>query len=190
MLVYLLDKYLKNINDIQVINIDNLCQGYFGGRGTVCTFVDCMGDTFAIGPDGSIYPCYRFVGMPKYVMGNVRDQPTVEDIAKSDAWKFMLQYKDYVDQECSDCTHIKYCRGGCPYNAITPNDGEIKGVDPHCIAYKRIFEEIIDQANAELFGGSGAGPAMFGFGAAPTPSGKAGIMDLLRKNTPSSEVQY
>ena len=190
LLVYLLDQYLKHLNEIQLMNLDNLCQCYFGGRGTVCTFVDCMGDTFAVGPDGSIYPCYRFVGMPKYVMGNVRDQPTVKDLAQSDAWKLMFQFKDYVDKECGDCTHIKYCRGGCPYNAIAPTEGEVKGVDPHCTAYKRIFEEIVDKANEELFGGGGANPAMFGFGAAPAPSGKAGIMDIVRKNTATSEVQY
>lgn len=193
LLVYLLDQYLKNLNRIQMMNIDNLCQCYFGGRGTVCTFVDCMGDTFAVGPDGSIYPCYRFVGMLKYVMGNVRDQPTVEDLAKSESWKLMFQFKDYVDKECGDCTHIKYCRGGCPYNAIAPTEGEVKGVDPHCIAYKRIFEEIVDQANEELFGGSaGSGPAMFGFGAgAPSSSsGKAGIMDIVRKHSTPDEVQY
>ncbi|MGP8324080.1 MAG: TIGR04083 family peptide-modifying radical SAM enzyme [Methanosarcinaceae archaeon] len=190
LLVYLLDQYLENLNDIQLLNLDNLCQCYFGGRGTVCTFVDCMGDTFAVGPDGSIYPCYRFVGMPEYIMGNVYDHPGIEDLARSDAWKLMHQYKDYVDQVCADCTHIKYCRGGCPYNAIAPSGGEIKGVDPHCVAYKMIFKEIVDRANKELFGGSGAGLEMFGFGAEPMISGKAGIMDLIRKNSAPSEVQY
>ena len=42
-----------------------------------------MENTFAVGPDGSIYPCYRFVGMPEYVMGNVRDHPSQEDLASS-----------------------------------------------------------------------------------------------------------
>ena len=45
----------------------------------------------------------------------------------------------------------KYCRGGCPYNAMAPTPGEISGVDPHCIAYKRIFDEISDRFNKEMF---------------------------------------
>ncbi|MFU8768084.1 MAG: TIGR04083 family peptide-modifying radical SAM enzyme, partial [Candidatus Methanoperedens sp.] len=105
LLIYLLDKYLENINDIEVMNIDSLCKCYFTGRGTVCTYVDCMGDTFAVGPDGSIYPCYRFVGMPKYVMGNVHDHPSMDDLAQSDAWKLMFGFKEYVDTNCADCTH-------------------------------------------------------------------------------------
>jgi uncharacterized protein len=154
LLVFLLDKYLENLGKIEIRNINDICRSVFSGRGTVCTFADCMGTTFAVGPNGSIYPCYRFVGMPEYVMGNVRDRPGVEDLSQSHGWKMMFQYKEHVDKACKGCSHIKYCRGGCPYNAIVPNDGEIKGVDPHCIAYKRIFGEITDRFNKEFFGGA------------------------------------
>ncbi len=179
LLVYLLDKYLENMGDIRVRNIDDYCRCVFTGRGTVCTFVDCMDDTFAVGPDGSIYPCYRFVGMPEYVMGNVCDHPSMEDLAKSDAWKAMHQFKDYVDRTCKRCKHIKYCRGGCPYNAIVPTGGKIQGVDPYCVAYKRIFNEITDRFNKELLGSLGmemAGPQS-GFMA----DAKPGMMSLMRK---------
>ncbi|MBU4076725.1 MAG: TIGR04083 family peptide-modifying radical SAM enzyme [Euryarchaeota archaeon] len=178
LLIYLLDKYLENIGKIEIMNIDHLCKCVLTNRGTVCTFVDCMGDTFAVGPDGSIYPCYRFVGMPKYVMGNVYDHPTVEDISKSDAWKLMFEFKDYVDKNCGECKYIKFCRGGCPYNAIAPADGEVRGVDPHCPAYKRIFKEITERWEKEFFGGSG-GTEMFGVPS--EPDGKAGIMSLMLK---------
>jgi uncharacterized protein len=96
LLVYLLDKYLENMGKIEVRNINDYCRCVFTNRGTVCTFVDCMDDTFAVGPDGSIYPCYRFVGMPKFIMGNVKEHPSIEDLAQSDAWKLMHQFKEYV----------------------------------------------------------------------------------------------
>lgn len=178
LLVYLLDKYLENMGKIEVMNIDHLCKAVFGGRGTVCTFVDCMGDTFAVGPDGNIYPCYRFVGMPKYVLGNVYDRPGMEDLAQSEAWKLMDRYKEYVDQECKGCAHIKYCRGGCPYNAITPTDEEIRSVDPHCVAYRRIFDEITERVNNEMFGGSGMEMGLF---QDPMKPSKPGIMSLMLK---------
>lgn len=178
LLVYLLDKYLENMGRIDVMNIDHLCKCVFTGHGTVCTYVDCMGDTFAIGPDGSIYPCYRYVGMPKYVMGNVRDHPAMEDLMGSKAGKLMLRYKKYVDRHCKECAHIDYCRGGCPYNAMAPYDGKIRGVDPHCPAYKRIFGEIVDRMNADMFGGqSGLETATFGM---PKPS-RQGIMAIMLK---------
>ena len=123
LLVYLLDKYLENMDRIEVRNINDYCRCVFTDRGTVCTFVDCMENTFAVGPDGSIYPCYRFVGMPEYVMGNVRDHPSREYLAASAPAQRMRQFKEYVDRECKGCKHIRYCRGGCPYNAIAPNNG-------------------------------------------------------------------
>jgi uncharacterized protein len=113
-----------------------------------------MGDTFAVGPDGGIYPCYRFIGLPEWVMGNVYDHPTMADLAQSEAWKRLHQFKEYVDRECGKCAHIKYCRGGCPYNAIVPTDGEIKGVDPYCTSYRMIFDEITSRVNEEMFGSS------------------------------------
>ena len=83
LLVYLLDKALEHLGDMEIMNINDLCRCVFTRHGSVCTYVDCMGSTFAVGPDGSIYPCYRFVGMPEYVMGNVRDHPSPEDLAQS-----------------------------------------------------------------------------------------------------------
>ncbi len=180
LLVYLLDKYLENLGKIEIMNIDHLCKCVFSNRGPVCTFVDCMGDTFAVGPDGSIYPCYRFVGMPKYVMGNVSTHPKKEDLARSDAWKLMHKFKEYVDTACGECKYIKFCRGGCPYNAIAPTEGEIKGVDPHCIAYKRIFKEITERWESEFFGASGL---EFTLPSEPRKKSKQGIMPLMMKRS-------
>lgn len=179
LLVYLLDKYLENMSQIEVRNINDYARCVFTGRGTVCTFVDCMENTFAVGPDGSIYPCYRFVGMPEYVMGHVRDRPSRKDLAESAAGVRMLRFKEYVDIKCKGCKHIRYCRGGCPYNAIAPTNGEIKGVDPHCVAYQRIFDEIADRFNQEMMGSLGMG--MIGPGPQTENNTRPGIMSLMQK---------
>jgi uncharacterized protein len=134
LLVYLLDQYLEHLDEIEDVNINDLVRCVFTRRGSVCTFVDCMGSTFAVGPDGSIYPCYRFVGMPEFVMGSVYDHPSMEDLSQSPAGKLMQEFREYVDKACGGCAHIGYCRGGCPYNAIAPTGGRIEGVDPHCKA--------------------------------------------------------
>ena len=151
LLAYLLDESLFHIREIDIMNINDLVRSVFTRRGNVCTFADCMGSTYAVGPDGSIYPCYRFVGMKDYVMGYVSDRPAQEDLDESPAGHLMLEYKEYVNKSCSGCSHISYCRGGCPYNAIALSGGEITGVDPHCRAYKRIFDEISDRLNNEMF---------------------------------------
>lgn len=169
LLVYLLDRYLENMDRIEVRNINDLCRSVFSGRGTVCTFVDCIDNTFAVGPDGGIYPCYRFVGMSDYVMGSVYDRPLMDDIRHSDAWRRMNRFRECVEVHCKKCRHVRYCKGGCPYNAISHTDGMIRGVDPYCIAYRRIFDEIADRFNKELL-------SSFGL-----QSNKPGIMALIRK---------
>lgn len=49
LLVFLLDKYLENFGKIEIMNINDLCRCVSTRRGSVCTFADCMGNTFAIG---------------------------------------------------------------------------------------------------------------------------------------------
>ncbi len=181
LLIFLLDKYIENLDKIEIMNIDHLCKCVFTNRGTVCTFVDCMGDTFAVGPDGSIYPCYRFVGMPKYIMGNVYDHPSRDKLAQSEACKLIHHFKEYVDLKCGACKFIKCCRGGCPYNAIAPTEGKIEGVDPHCIAYKRMFKEINDRWENEFFGSSGM--EIFSLPGEKRRNEKRGIISLMLKRT-------
>jgi uncharacterized protein len=179
LLVYLLDQSLEHMDELDIMNINDLCRCVFTRRGTVCTYADCMGNTFAIGPDGYIYPCYRFVGMDEWIMGSVYENPSVSDLAGSKAWKSMFQFKDFVDKTCISCNHIRYCRGGCPYNAIAPDHGALNGIDPHCTAYKRIFDEITNRMNAEMFD---APPAwMNPFQAADRKISKPGIMTLVHR---------
>lgn len=179
LLVYLLDQSLEHPEGIEIMNINDLVKCVFFRRGTVCTFADCMGSTFAVGPDGSIYPCYRFIGMPEWVMGTVFDHPDREVLARSDAWKRMQEFKEYVNEHCRDCRHIRYCRGGCPYNAMVPTDGQIAGVDPHCIAYKRIFDEITGRLNQEMQ--NGFGMESMGLNPGPKRPSKPGIMSLMQR---------
>jgi len=117
--------------------------------------------------------------MPEWVMGNVRDRPTQDDLAKSEAGKRMRQFKEYVDRECKGCRHIRYCRGGCPYNAIAPSGSELLGVDPHCVAYKRIFDEITDRFNKEMFGSLSMCTQSLPSG--PAEGAKPGMMALIQK---------
>ncbi len=182
LLVYLLDEYLEHIDDIEIKNIDHLCKGVFMRRGVVCTYADCVGDTFAIGPDGNIYPCYRFVGMEEYVMGHVSNHPTMDELSQSPAWKSLHQWMDLVDEECAECKYIKFCRGGCPYNALTLDKKTrkmtIEGVDHQCEAYKIIFKEITDRANKEFL--SSSIPLL---GGSKPKSKKATIMDIMLKSS-------
>ena len=98
---------------------------------------------------------------------------------QSEPGRRMTSFSTYVDTACKDCSHIKYCRGGCPYNAIAPSGGSLDGVDPHCVAYKRIFDELNERLNREMF--DEPMPGMEGFGmSSPRKPAKPGVMALMR----------
>ncbi|MGD9936267.1 MAG: TIGR04083 family peptide-modifying radical SAM enzyme [Methanoregulaceae archaeon] len=177
LMVYLLDEYLAHPDTLRVMNIDDLVKAVFVRRGTVCTFADCAGTTFAVGPDGGIYPCYRFVGMEDWRMGSVQENPCRADLEATPAWQRLSAFKTFVDEHCGSCRHVRYCRGGCPYNAIVPTGGEVTGVDPHCVAYQRIYDEITDRLNAEMFSGDG----MMGLMTGRRTGASTGIMGLVQR---------
>jgi len=178
LLINLLDRYLYDLDKIEIKDFDHICKSSFTRRGTLCTFADCMGDTLAIGYDGSIYPCYRFNGMGEWVMGNVKDNPSMEELMKSNPWKKLMDFKDFVDEDCNDCTYIKFCRGGCPYNAIVATD-TAKSVDPQCTAYKMIFKEVSDRANKEFL--KSALPPLMSGNTQKQKNKPYSVMDLMLK---------
>ncbi len=149
LLVEWLDKYLYDLDKFSIMDLDHICKSTLRRRGTLCTFANCIGTTLAIGADGSIYPCYRFVGMDDYILGNVKDNPTFEQLKESEAWGKLEEFREYVDENCKKCRYVKYCQGGCPYNGIVAYHTP-KAVDPQCEAYKIIFGEVSKRANKEF----------------------------------------
>jgi uncharacterized protein len=102
----------------------------------------------------------------------------MDDIRQTGAWKRMQQFTEYVDLACRECSHIRYCRGGCPYNAIVAHGGVDKGVDCNCTAYRRIFDEISLRLNKEMYESADMEQVLFGSGAGRRK--KPGIMALMR----------
>lgn len=176
LLVDWLDKYLYDLDKFSIMDLDHICKSALRRRGTLCTFADCIGTTLAVGADGSIYPCYRFVGMEEYVLGNVKDNPTFEELKNTEAWQKMEDFREHVEKNCGKCRHVKYCQGGCPYNGIVAYQTP-KAVDPQCEAYKIIFDEVSKRANKEF--------AKNAFGMGKVQKRKEGdpfsIMDLMMK---------
>lgn len=66
----------------------------------------------AVTPWGDLYPCHQFVGEEKYLMGNVKDGITQEEIR--DEFKLC---NVYAKDKCRDCFARFYCSGGCAANS-------------------------------------------------------------------------
>ena len=95
----------------------------------------CGNEYVAVTPEGDIYPCHKFVGDPKYSLGNIWDGVTNE--AVRDEFKLV---NAYARPECKDCWAKLYCSGGCAANAYHAT-GSIRGVYSYgCELFKKRME--------------------------------------------------
>ena len=65
----------------------------------------------AVTPEGDVYPCHQFVGMPLWKMGSVYDN-TLDAGQK----KYFADCTVYQKPDCKDCWAKYYCSGGCNAN--------------------------------------------------------------------------
>lgn len=153
LLVQLLERYLTVMDQIRLPTLDALCHGLAAGHGGICTFDDCLGKYLAVAPDGELYPCQRLIGRPAYRLGAVQSAPTMAELVATPVWRAFQARQARVTEECGTCTHLAYCRGGCPYNVLVAHGGRFQGAarDPYCPAYQRIFQALTDRALAEVF---------------------------------------
>ncbi len=151
LLTQILHFYLQNLNKLRIETLDAIARSIARGKGGICTFGECLGGYLAAGPDGSVYPCQRFAGNPRFRLGSVQDSR--EEIEKSPVWQAFQQRQKAIQNRCGDCPFLDICRGGCPYNVLAHDpagfSAEIR--DPYCLAYQQIFTEITELATQQAF---------------------------------------
>ncbi len=86
-------------------------------------------------PDGKLYPCHQFAGMPEFEMGDVW-QGVVNTAKRAEFEKCNV----YSKETCTQCWAKFFCSGGCAANAYHFH-GDINGVyDLGCDLQKKRLE--------------------------------------------------
>lgn len=151
--VRLFDHYMDNVTRIRISTFDRMARSISAGHGGLCTFSDCLGGYLTLAPDGGIFSCNRFAHHSEWRLGWVQERPSLDDLAASPIWTRLRARELSMQMECGDCAHFAYCRGGCAYNAFV-GAGLMSAPDrrdPHCPAYRRLFDHISDRALAQVF---------------------------------------
>lgn len=92
---------------------------------------------FAIGSDGNVYPCQRFMGMEDYTVGNLDDGIDVMKI---------MSYSHANVEEKEDCRNcwIRYlCGGACMNMCVTRGGGIMETPRDACEIYRSLYEIIL-----------------------------------------------
>ncbi len=91
--------------------------------------------TEAIGSDGKIYPCQRFLSIKEFNYGTTQQGYDQEKLLK------IRDEKCYYPEECSSCWVKNFCSGKCAYLRTIPSREE-KGYIG-CVIQSTLWDEII-----------------------------------------------
>ncbi len=86
-------------------------------NGDSCFYDRCLEDHLAVGADGTLYPCYRFVGRRAYRLAQVSECPSRRDLQWTLVWRKLSSIQQRAESSCQTCVARSICRGGCLYRA-------------------------------------------------------------------------
>lgn len=98
------------------------------GCGSGCEYL-------AVTPWGDFYPCHQFVGQKEFLMGNVYDGITNENIRK-----MFHDCNVYSKEACRKCFAKFYCSGGCAANAYNFHGNINDAYEIGCTLQKKRIE--------------------------------------------------
>jgi uncharacterized protein len=93
-------------------------------RRLMCDISPCGGGRsfFALAPDGSLFPCSEFIGLPAFAGGNLFTD-RVEDVLDSLAFRKVTGRKVEDIAACASCPVRHFCGSPCPAEAHEANGG-------------------------------------------------------------------
>ena len=98
----------------------------------------------AVTPQGELFPCHQFVGIPEFLVGNIWDGVTTPAVCEE-----FSRCNIYSKNECKTCWARLYCSGGCAANAFH-STGSIDGIyEFGCEIFKKRMECAIMMKVAE-----------------------------------------
>lgn len=108
----------------------------------------CHKSFLGISPNGDLFPCGLFQGMPAFKYGNIHDM-NPEAILQSPLWHAINHREKQVLETCKKCDFRTLCYSGCPYHSVK-NAGYYYQKDYYCEGYKSVFEHITRAVHADL----------------------------------------
>lgn len=93
-------------------------------RRLMCDISPCGGGRcfFALAPNGDLFPCSEFIGVPEFKGGNVFSD-TIPNVLASEGFKKVTGRKVETISECADCDIRHFCGSPCPAEAHEANGG-------------------------------------------------------------------
>jgi len=118
--------YQKTGRKLVVANFANILLSIVAptARRLMCDISPCGGGRcfFALGPDGGLFPCSEFIGLPDYNGGNLFTD-NLDEVLVSPAFKRVTGRKVEDIASCRSCAIRHFCGSPCPAEAQEMNGG-------------------------------------------------------------------
>ena len=133
----------KKINSIKVQNIlDYMHNIVLFDRIYMCLRWPCGAglDLLTLDVNGDVYPCDNFIGIPEFLLGNIKDDTLVSMMRSKARTALGNRNPDHSD-DCRECMIWHFCGGGCPAGSYD-RSGSVYHSDL-CSLHKEIIEYLI-----------------------------------------------
>ena len=132
------DLYEKTGRKLIVANFANILISIIAptARRLMCDISPCGGGRcfFALAPNGDLFPCSEFIGIPKFRGGNLF-KDSVEDTLKSEAFTMVTGRRVENIEPCRRCAIRHFCGSPCPAEAHEAN-GSMTRTGSFCEFYE------------------------------------------------------
>ncbi len=133
-LTYKIEESRKNGN---FFNFFHFMIDLTGGPCVIKRLVGCGSGTeyLAVAPNGDLYPCHQFVGMPEFKMGTVDT-----GVVNTDIRSRFENCNVYNKPACRECWARFYCSGGCAANSFNAHGDLITPYEIGCEMQRKRIE--------------------------------------------------
>ena len=102
----------------------------------MCDISPCGGGRcfFAVAPNGDLFPCSEFIGLPQFVGGNLF-KDSIPQVLTSKPFAMVTGRKVEDIEPCSHCAIRHFCGSPCPAEAHEMNGG-MKQLGAFCEFYE------------------------------------------------------
>lgn len=120
------DLYKKTGRKLVVVNFANILIAILAptARRLLCDISPCGGGRgfFALAPNGDLFPCSEFIGLPRFSGGNLFTGD-VETALASPAFRLVTERNIEKFEPCGSCAIRPFCGSPCPAEAHEMNGG-------------------------------------------------------------------
>jgi uncharacterized protein len=141
----LLEVWSHDTESVYLLPIREYIRTIFLKTPTYCIlFQGCPPNIYGVNPEGDLYPCIRFAERAEFVMGNIWQMSSLDDVRNSRARCALVERMERIkctNSPCANCCYSHICGAGCAFETFYGR-GTLYAESIFCQGHMRVFDYI------------------------------------------------